>query len=68
MVNLVDLSELSIDQLVKVSHELDKAIFPDDSIIREHIPDNEPIVLHIIGLNVSVRIAMTKILEETFNL
>ncbi len=65
MITLADLTDLSIEDLIKVSHELDNAVFPDDSILRRYIPKEEPIFFHIIALNASVRIAMTKILEDS---
>jgi hypothetical protein len=64
MIELVDLTELSLADLLKVSHELDNYVFPDDSILRKYIPKDEPIAFHIIALNASVRIAMTKMLEK----
>lgn len=64
MITLADLTDLTVDDLVKVSHELDNCVFPEDSILRKYIPKDEPIFFHIIALNASVRIAMTKILEE----
>lgn len=65
---MIDLTHLSVKELVKISHELNQQVVPEDALVRKYVPADSNFQLNIIALNVSVRLAMTKILEKTFNL